>query len=238
MLSIQAQNSVNSHQQVNFKGSEKAERSYFDDESYDEFDREAIEADRDEKIDQINQSRDDLETLADELDKNGGKVGQKASKFIRYGATIMGIAATFIAAKVSSKLAIETLKSFGNSKGAQSVINTVKSAKEPLGKVVEGAKNLADKAIKSPVVKENLEKITNSKIGQKTAEILKNEKVIKILEPVKNTLKSMKDIKLNGAKIQSYTENIMAATTTGSVIVDDIAGRNKNKSNAELATGV
>ena len=238
MLSIQAQPQVSSHPQVNFKSSKEVESSYLDDESYDGFDRESIEAEGEEKIDQINQSKGDLENLADELDKSNSKVAKTASKFVRYGAAALGIVATFVAAKVSSKLAIETLKSFGKSKGAQTIISVAKSSGEPLKKVFSNSKNLLGKVVENPVVKENIEKVMNSKIGQEATKILKHEKVAKLAEPIKNTIKSIKDIKINGKSVQAWAENIMAATTTGSVIVDDIAGRNKDKSNAELATGV
>lgn len=240
MLGIQAQPQVNIKQNVNFKGNDRPERRYadMDTDDYDEFDKESIESDRDEKLDQINQSKSDLEGLADELDKNGGKVGQKASKIVRYGAAAMGVVATFVAAKFSSKLAIETLKSFGKSKGAQSVVEGLKAAKEPLGKAFESTKKIITSAAKNPKVKAGIDKVMNSNIGKKAAEFVKNEKVAKVLEPVKNTLKSMKNVKIDGKRVQSWAENIMAGTTTGSVIVDDIAGRNKEKSNVDLAAGV
>lgn len=204
----------------------------------DSFDKEAIEAERDEKLDQINESRNNLDNLADELENSENKVARKASKLVRYGSAAFGLAATFVTAKVSSKLAIEALKSAGRSEGMQTVLKTAGSMKKPIMKTFEEtvkfAKNLADK----PIVKDNIKKVVDSKFGQKAAEILKNEKVAKVLEPLKETVKSIKDIKVNGKNIQNTAENVMAATTTGSVLIDDLAGRNSDKSNIDLATGV
>ena len=67
---------------------------------------------------------------------------------------------------------------------------------------------------------------------------MKNEKVVKYAEPLKNTFESIKNTKIDGKKIQNFVENAMAVTTTGSVIVDDLAGRNDEKSATELAAGV
>ncbi|GEM_PF-5689722 len=244
MLNIQAQPQVSPQQQVNFKGREDEgyERRYVstddDYDNYDSFDRDSIESERDEKLNNINQSKSDLEDLADELDKNGGKVGQGASKLVRYGATALGIVGSFVAAKFSSRLAINTLKSFGKSQGAKTVMEGLKSAKEPLTKAFESTSKLVKSALKNPKIQENIDKVVNSNVGKKVSEFLANEKVAKVLEPLKNTLKSVKDFKFDGNKAQSWAENIMAGTTTGSVIVDDIAGRNKHKSNMDLASGV
>ena len=41
----------------------------------------------------------------------------------------------------------------------------------------------------------------------------------------------------DGDKVQTSIENTMAAATTASVIIDDLAGRNNNKSNVDLALG-
>ena len=69
-------------------------------------------------------------------------------------------------------------------------------------------------------------------------DFLNNKQVARVFEPLKNTLKSIKEIKINGKSVQSFAENTMAATTTGSVLVDNLTGRNNDKSNIELATGV
>ena len=45
------------------------------------------------------------------------------------------------------------------------------------------------------------------------------------------------DLTVNGDKVQTSIENTMAASTTASVIIDDLAGRNNNKSNVDLALG-
>ena len=56
------------------------------------------------------------------------------------------------------------------------------------------------------------------------------------MQKYKDATKSfMKNI--NADKIQSGIENTMAASTTASVIIDDLAGRNDDKSNINLALG-
>ena len=57
----------------------------------------------------------------------------------------------------------------------------------------------------------------------------------KVKEYKEATKSFMKNI--NADKIQSGVENTMAASTTASVIIDDLAGRNDNKSNMNLALG-
>jgi len=236
MQGIQAQHSVSSQPTVNFKSSNVSFKSaQYDDDS---FDRDAIEADRDEKIDKINETRGSFDELADELENSDNKFAQKASKGVRFLSAAFGLAATFVAAKYSSKFAIETLKSCTKSQSVQSIIKTVKSAEGPAKKVAESVVKTAKSIIDKPVIKDNIKKVIDSNVGQKVVTFIKNDKVAKVLEPFKNTLKSIKDIKFNGAKIQNIVENTMAATTTGSVLVDDLAGRNDDKSNMDLAAGV
>lgn len=201
-----------------------------------------IESERDEKVDQYTRDQADWNEFADNLEKSDSKVAKKASKVVRFGAALIGVAAAFVGAKYGSRLTIETLKSLSKSKTAQSVVDGAKKMKEPamktFGMIKEGAKKLAD----SPAVKDMIEKVKTSKVGKKVGEMatkfMKNEKVVKYAEPLKNTFESIKNTKIDGKKIQNFVENAMAVTTTGSVIVDDLAGRNDEKSATELAAGV
>lgn len=197
-----------------------------------------IEDEGQEKIDQFEKDQADWNEFANNLEKSDNKVAKKASKLVRVGASLLGIAATFVGAKVGSKVAIETVKTLGKGGTAKTIIDGAKKMQEPLAKVwttvVEGAKKVAE----NPSVKEVITKAKDSRVGKAVVGALENEKVVKVLEPLKKTVESVKDIKVDGKKVQSVIENTMAGVTTGSVIVDDLAGRNNNKSNAELAVGV
>jgi hypothetical protein len=197
-----------------------------------------IENERDEKIDQFTKDQDDWNDFAEQLENSDNKVVKKTGKAARFVATLFGLAGAFVGAKYGSKLAIETLKSVANNGSSKKIIESLKGLKEPATKVIKSIGDNAKKVAETPFVKENLAKLENSKFGQVVSGFVKNEKVAKVLEPVKNTLKSMKDIKIDGNKIQNFIENTMAVTTTGSVLVDDLAGRNNDKSTVELASGV
>lgn len=197
-----------------------------------------IEAERDQKIDQFTKDKAEWDEFADNLEQSDSKVAKKASKVVRLGATLLGLAATFVGAKYGSKLTIETLKSFTKNETAQSVLKNVKKLKRPAMRAMVYARKAVRSIAKQPAVKNAVETLKNSKAGEAVANFVKNEKVAKVLEPLKTTLKSMKDVKIDGKKVQNFIENTMAVTTTGSVLVDDLAGRNNDKSATELAMGV
>ena len=237
MLEIQNQPQVQATQAVSFKGnSETAYKTAPMGNDY--FDRDSIEAERDAKVDEINQSKQSLDDLADELEKTDNKVSKKAGKGIRIAATLIGLAGTFVMAKYSSKLVIETLKNTAKSPAIKSTLESVKGMEKPLKKAIGGIKETVVKAMDTPAIKKNIDALKKTKFIQQAIKFAKNEKVANVLKPVSETLKSIKDIKINGKSIQTGIENTMAAVTTGSVLVDDLTGRNNHKSNVELATGV
>ena len=237
MLEIQNQPQVQAKQAVSFKGSgETAYRTSPMGNDY--FDRDSMEAERDAKVDEINQSKQSLDDLADELENTDNKVSKKAGKGIRIAATLLGLAGTFVMAKYSSKLVIETLKNAANSPAIKSTVDSVRGLGTPIRKAADGIKQTVIKAMENPAVKKNIDALKANKFVQKAGEFMKNEKVAKVLKPIEETMKSIRDIKLNGKSIQAGIENTMAAVTTGSVLVDDLTGRNNHKSNVELATGV
>lgn len=197
-----------------------------------------IEIEDQDKIDKYEKEQADWNEFADNLENSNNKVAQKASKIVRIGATLLGIAATFVGAKVGSKVAIETVKTLGKGETAKTIIDGAKKMKEPLSRTWNAIYGGAKKVAENPAVKEFVDKAKDSKFGKTVIEVLNNEKVAKLTEPIKNTVKSLKDIKIDGKKIQSFVENTMAGVTTGSVIVDDLAGRNSDKSNVEIAAGV
>lgn len=233
MLSIQNQPQVQARQAVNFKG--EGDYHSYAASSPDYFDRADAEAERDEKIDKINESRQGFEDLADELENSDNKYAKKAGKGVRLAASLFGLAATFVMAKYSSKLVIESLKTATKNPALKT---TIEALEKPLGGIAKGVSETASKVIKNRKVLKGIVKLKNSNIGQAAIKLAKNPTVAKIVEPIANTLKSMKNVKINGASIQSAIENTMAATTTGSVLVDNLTGRNNGKSTVELATGV
>lgn len=197
-----------------------------------------IERERDEKLDQFSKDQADWNELADSLEKSDSKIAKKGSKIVRFGATLLGLAATFIGAKYGSKVAIETVKSLSKSGTGKTVVDAVKTMKEPVSKTFGAVKKGVTQVVERPEVKKVVENLKNSKTGQTIIKTLESEQFAKVMEPIKKTIDSMKNIKINGSKVQSIIENTMAATTTGSVIVDNLAGRNDEKSATELASGV
>ena len=236
MLEIQSQPQVKIRQAVHFKG--KGDFRPVLTSPYDEFDREALEAERDGKLDEIDQQRRQIEELADELESSDSKLVKKTSKGVRFVASALGIVGTFVAAKYSSKVAIETLKTMAKNPSVQKAMDSLKGVKEPVARAAGAVKEFAVGILEKPKVKEVIDKTLNSRAVTAVKSFAKNEKVAKVLEPIKNTLKSVKEIKINGKSIQSAVENTMAATTAGSVLVDNITGRNNDKSSLEVASGV
>ena len=84
-----------------------------------------------------------------------------------------------------------------------------------------------------------MDKLKNSQIGKKVVEFAEKPKVKNVIETVQGYKEAAKTLikNINGDKVQTSIENTMAASTTASVIIDDLAGRNNNKSNVDLALG-
>ena len=213
-----------------------------DDDKYDEyeevFDKDAVERDRDSKRDEIERQRQALEDAARQIEETGAIGSKHASKGLRFISTVLGLAATFVVAKGSSKIAIETLKTAAKSGSIKSGVEAISKLKEPALKTLGKVSELTKKIIENPKIQEKIAQVQSSNIATKAKAFLENKNVAKALEPLKNTLKSVKDIKINGKTIQSATENTMATVTTGSVLVDSLTGRNNHKSNVEIATGI
>ena len=235
MLEIQNQPQVKVQQSANLQHKVSARPSFKAQPDY--FDRDAIDAERDEKLSQIEEQKRQMEELADEFENSDNKIVKKTSKGIRFAASAFGVIGTFIAAKYSSKVAIETLKTVAKNPAIQKTFESAKVAQAPLMKAAETAKGFAKLALENPKVQDAISKISNSKYANTVKTFLKNEKVAKVLEPVKKTIDSIKDVKVNKDSVQSFVENTMAATTTGSVIVDNLTGRNNDKSALEVASG-
>lgn len=204
---------------------------------YDSFDKENIEIERNKARRQFDEDRAGWDNFADELESSDNKVSKGMGKGARFVATAIGLAGTFVVAKYSSKLTIETFKSLAKSKTVQSAIDRLSGLKKPIDRIKEVTSGAVKNITERPAVKTKLNAIKNSSAVKSARDFIRNEKVQAVLEPVKNTLSSVKNIKINGKKIQSGIENTMAATVVGSDIVDTLAGRNDNKSAVELAAG-
>ena len=237
MLKVQNQPQVSVSTTFKSDNERSGYSSHVKDYDYDSFDKESVEFERNKVRKQFDADKNDWDNFADELEKSADKVSKGMGKGARFIATAVGLAGTFVVAKYSSKLTIETLKSLAKSKTAQSVINKVSELKGPINKVKETASGVIKNIAEKPAVKAKMDLIKNSKIVKSAESLLKSEKVQSVIEPVKNTLSSIKDIKINGKRVQSGIENTMAATVVGSDIVDTLAGRNDDKSTLELAAG-
>ena len=206
--------------------------------NYDEvFDEEQAKREQKEKMEAVRKHQQDMQETADKLEEIDSKYAKGASKLFRYGAAAVGIVGTFFASKYSSKLLIETLKTAAKNPSLKNIPNAIGKIKDPAMNLVNNAKGIVDTALKNPKIAEKIEKVANSSVVKTAKTLLDNKAVSKVLEPLKNTLASVKDIKINGKSIQSAVENTMAATTTGCVIIDDLTGRNNDKSTIDLATG-
>jgi len=191
-----------------------------------------INAERDEKLQDIDGLKNEFNSLADTFDGSNNKVSKKAGKFARLAAAAVGLAATFVTAKYGSRVAINTFKKIGESKVVTKIVDKAKMLKEPIKKgcatVAQQVSNIVEKS-----------GIKNSKIATTAKSLYKKEAVQNV---VKTVGQYANDIKLRassfkGAKLQSLFENTMGASAAASVLIDDLAGRNADKSALDIAMG-
>ena len=237
MLEIHNQTQLNHNSNLNFKSCAEYAKPYTDTNCRDSFDRENLEKERDGAKAQAEKDKADWDDFAEQLESSDDKVSKGLGKGARFIASAVGLAGTFVVSKYSSKLTIETLKSLAKSSTVKSAARPLKKIKEPIKKVWNAASGSVDKLMNNPHIKEKYTVLKNSKTVEHVKNIMNSEKVKSITEPLRNTIDSVRNIKINKGKIQSYTENTMAAATTGSVLVDNLSGRNDDKSTIELAAG-
>ncbi|MCD8377945.1 MAG: hypothetical protein LUB59_04060 [Candidatus Gastranaerophilales bacterium] len=238
MLGIQNQPQLSHSSPLSFKGkTDERNSAGFNYGERDSFNVEELKEKRKKAKDEIGADSDSWNDFADELENSDIAGGKKMGKIARTVAAAAGLAGTFVVSKYSSKIAIESLKSIAKSKNAKKAFESLKGVKEPVKKGVDFVKTSIEKLTEKPEVKAKLEALKNSKASQKVLEFMNNEKVKKVMEPFKNTIASIKNAKINGEKIQNAAENTMAGVTTGSVLVDNLTGRNNDKSAIELAAG-
>lgn len=238
MLSVQ--NNLPSCQPVKFKGYQENNnygRSY--DDEPDTFSKDDIEEEKNQKLSGINDTRSSLDEMADTLDSNPDKISHKMSKAVRFASAVIGLAGTFVVAKYSSKLTINGMKNIAKSKFVQDAIKTLKGGAEKAPEVLDKAKPFVNKVVENPKLVKNIEALKNSKVG-KAFKQFADTKFVKTAvakaqaygEAGKVFAKS-----ITGNKVQSAVENTLAASTTASVLIDDLAGRNDRKSSMDLALG-
>ena len=206
----------------------------YDYDDSDTFSQEDIESERDAKLKDLNETRASFDDLANNLDKNPNAISKGAGKVVRFASAAIGIATTFIMAKYGSKVTIGALRNFAKSKTATNVLEGAKKVSTPLTNGFKIASEFASKKA-APLIN----KLKMSPFGKKVVEFAEKPNVKNMLGKVKEYKEATKSFmkNINADKIQSGVENTMAASTTASVIIDDLAGRNDNKSNMNLALG-
>lgn len=238
MLGIQ--NSLPVNNSVKFGHRESYDYNHHQDYSYDtpaeadSYSQENIESERDAKLDELNKTRASFDELADTFDKNPNAISKGASKVVRFASAAVGVAATFVMAKYGSKVTIGALRNFAKSK---TVTNLQEGAKKLSTPLTNGFKVVSE--FVSRKATPLMDKLKNSQIGKKVVEFAEKPKVKNVIETVQGYKEAAKTLikNINGDKVQTSIENTMAASTTASVIIDDLAGRNNNKSNVDLALG-
>ena len=201
-----------------------------------EFDPDEINAERDRKMAEYERTQADMNKFADSLDKNPDKLSKGLGKVVRFGASAIGLAGTFVLAKYGAKVSIGTLKGLAKSNVAKDIVNVGKSAFEPIGKGLKSIKATLNKVVGNPIA----EGFKKSKIGQKVEKFMAQENVKNFVDKAKGYNEAIKELvkSVNGEKVQGLAENTLAASATASVAIDNLAGRNKDKSNLDLALGV
>lgn len=201
----------------------------------DEFSKEAIEAEKNQKLQRIDEARANVDELADTLEANPDKMSKKAGKAVRIISGAIGLAGTFVMAKYGSKVTIGAFRNFAKSGTANGVVKGAKAAWAPIGKGLNTVKEAFSKAVSNPMV----QAFKKSAMGKKVMAFAERPAVKSTLEKLQGYKEASKTLvkTINGDKVQNALENTMAASTTASVLIDDLAGRNTNKSNIDLAMG-
>lgn len=238
MLGIQ--NSLPINNSVKFGHRESYDYNSHQDYSYDapaeedSFSQENIEAERDAKLNELNKTRASFDDLAETFDKNPNAISKGAGKVVRFASAVVGVAATFVMAKYGSKVTIGALRNFAKSK---TVTNGLKSAENLVKPMQNGLKSVKTHIanFSAPVV----QKLKNTSFGKAAVKFAEKPSVKNVIEKAQGYKEAIKTLvkSINGDKVQSGIENTMAASTTASVIIDDLAGRNDKKSNIDLALG-
>ncbi len=239
MLGIQSNlpvtNSVKFGQSVNYEDRDFQPQDIEPDEFYHEPSQEELETERDKKLAKIEETKNDVDKFADSLDKNPSKLSKGAGKAVRVVSGLLGLATAFVTAKYGAKISIGIFKGIAKSNMAKDAINISKSAFKPVGNGLKSLANAWSKFVGNPAIKA----FKNTTLGKKTAEFMAKPNVKSFIEKVQGYKEATKTLakSINGEKVQTAIENTLATSATASVVIDDLAGRNKNKSNLDLALG-
>ena len=234
MLGIQGSlpvtNSVKFGQNPYMDDSEYADYSEVSDyDVSDRFSKEAINKERDEKLKDFNETRQVFDDVADNLDKNPDKFSKGASKVLRLASTIVGLGVTFVTAKYGSRASIGMFKELGKSGLGKWITGHGASLMSTISK--KGG-SLVEVLKKSSIASNFLK----SNVGQKLTQTLNKPLVKDAISFIKGNSKEMVN-KVKAVNFRSIVENTMGASAATAVLVDDIAGRNDDKSNKELFLG-
>ena len=234
MLGIQSSlpvtNSVKFGQNPYIDDSDYSDYSEVSDyETPDRFSKEAINKERDEKLKDFNETKYVFDDVADNLDKNPDKFSKGASKLLRFASAVVGLGVTFVTAKYGSRASIGMFKELANSNMGKKVVKYGSSLASFVSKKGGTLINaLKDSSIVTGFMKSN--------IGKKITQILDKSLAKDAISFVKGNSKEMFN-KVKAVNFRSVIENTMGASAATAVLVDDIAGRNDDKSNKDLFLG-
>ena len=200
-----------------------------DHETPDRFSKEAINRERDEKLKDFNETKYVFDDVADNLDKNPDKFSKGASKVLRFASAVVGLGVTFVTAKYGSRASIGMFKELANSNLGKKVVEYGSSLMSTISK--KGGSLV--EVLKKSSIASNFMK---SNIGQKLTRTLNKPLVKDAISFVKGNSKDMVK-KVKAVNFRSIVENTMGVSAATAVLVDDVAGRNDDKSNKDLFLG-
>ena len=239
MLGIQSNlpvtNSVKFGHSVDYEDESFKPQDMEPDEFYHEPSQEELETERDKKLAKIEETKNDVDKFADSLEQNPSKLSKVAGKAVRVVSGALGLVTAFVTAKYGAKISIGILKGVAKSNMAKDAINITKSAFNPIKTGLKSFGDTWSKHIGNPTIKA----LKDTTMGKKVAEFIKKPNVKSFIEKAEGYKEATKTLikSINGEKVQTAVENTLAASATASVVIDDLAGRNKNKSNLDLALG-
>lgn len=197
--------------------------------SVNEFSNEAINQERDKKLKNLNETKYVFDDVANNFDKNPDKFSKTASKALRFASAVVGLGVTFVTAKYGSRASIGMFKELGKSGLGKWVTKHGSSLAAAISQKGGSLVNvLKESSIVSNFMKSNM--------GKKIIQTLDKPLVKDVISFVKGNSKEMVN-KIKAVNFRSVIENTMGVSAATAVLVDDIAGRNDDKSNKDLFLG-
>lgn len=200
-----------------------------DKDGVDNFSKESVNKERDEKLRDFNETKQVFDDVANNFDKNPDKFSKTASKALRFASAVVGLGVTFVTAKYGSRASIGMFKELGKSGLGKWITKHGSSLVSAISKKGGSFVNvLKESSMVSNFVKSNT--------GKKIAQILNKPLVKDVIGFIKGNSKEMVN-KIKAVNFRTVIENTMGASAATAVLVDDIAGRNDDKSNKDLFLG-